>query len=76
MNEIILRGGWRASMSTLIERGTSVTLADGAHDPVPVQGRHAEIARQFSGVTHVVHPCAGHELPLVHPEWCRRLIDP
>ena len=70
MNGIIRRGGWRPALAALADAGVPVVLADGTRDPVPAQGRSAQLAREYGNVRTVVHPSADHELPITHPFWC------
>ena len=74
MNGLIRDAGWGESLERLRHAQIPVTLAVGASDPALVPGRNTELARTRLGVTSVVHPVAGHGLPLTHPEWCQRLV--
>ena len=74
MNGLIRDAGWGESLERLCHAQIPVTLAVGASDPALVPGRVTDLARTRPGVTSLVHPVAGHGLPLAHPEWCQRLV--
>lgn len=73
---IVMGAPWRDALTDLNRRGVEVLLAEGACDPVPVSGRAAALAQAHDCVRYMVHPGAGHDLPLSHPVWCRqRILD-
>ena len=74
LNGIIRDTGWYAALGVLGEAGVPVTLAAGATDPVPVNGRAVELARTWSNLGQLVHPSADHGLPLTHPQWCQNVL--
>ena len=74
MNDVICRGGWEAPLAALEAAGTSVLLADGVADPVPVPGRAEDLAMRHRNVMVATHPAAGHQLPITHPAWCLALL--
>lgn len=74
MNGVLLHPGWKESLARLSRNAVPVVIAEGAHDPVPVPGRAADLARTFASVEHRVHPRASHDLPLAQGLWCRNLI--
>ena len=74
MNGVIRHGRWETPLAALAAAGVPVLLADGAHDPVPVPGRAAEVAARHRDVTAATHPTAGHQLPITHPSWCVNLL--
>ena len=74
LDGLIRDSGWSAAVDVLDRADITVTLADGAADPVPVPGRAAELARTRPSINHVTHPSADHALPLTHPHWCHQLL--
>lgn len=73
MNGLIRDDGWRPALDCLDR--VPFVLAVGECDPVPVPGRAAVLAHARLALRSVVHPQAGHGLPLTHPDWCRQLIS-
>ena len=71
---LIRSGAWQPPLAKLAQARVPVVLATGAADPVPVAGRNHELAALHPTVTELVHPSAGHGLPLTHPGWCRDLV--
>lgn len=74
MEQVVLHSEWPTAMATLVAAGIPVHFAAGDRDPVPVQGRTAQLARQYPMVRSVSHPTADHDLPLAEPDWCRLLL--
>jgi pimeloyl-ACP methyl ester carboxylesterase len=74
MNGIIRDSPWSDALTALDGRGVSVTLAEGAFDPVPVAGRADHLARTHRSVTVHRHPQASHDLPLSYTGWCLELM--
>lgn len=75
MEHVVLHSKWQATLATLSSAGVPVLFAAGDRDPVPVAGRTAQLAEQYPTVTSALHPTADHDLPLVEPAWCVRLLD-
>jgi pimeloyl-ACP methyl ester carboxylesterase len=74
LEEVGRSGSWARAIATLSTAGVRVVLAEGGADPVPVPSRSAELAQRHRRVRAVVHPAAGHELPLSDPDWCLATI--
>ena len=74
-DNLVRDGGWAPALEALDERGIRVVIAEGARDPVPVQGRARVLARQLPSVRYEIHEHADHLLPLADPGWCRALIE-
>ena len=70
MNGVIRDSSWQAALGALEAAGIPVLLADGAGDRAPVPGRAAELAQRHTNVAAEIHPGAGHQLPITHPQWC------
>lgn len=74
LEEVGRSGSWARAVSMLSGAGVRVVLAEGGTDPVPVPSRSAELAERYRRVRAVVHPTAGHDLPLSDPDWCLATI--
>ncbi len=74
MNGILLRPGWREAIEALSAREVPIVLANGADDPVPVAGLADELAAQLPYVRPVIHPEAGHDLPVSYEAWAGELV--
>ncbi len=74
MNGIVQGPGWREAMAELNARRVPMVLAEGAHDRVPVPGCATALAERFECAAVLVHPTAGHDLPVSYPNWCAELI--
>lgn len=75
LDELIRDSGWESALRVLEKTTVSVTLAEAAHDPVPVPGRAAHLAAASSTIRHEQHPSANHALPLADGGWCAALIS-
>lgn len=73
-NGVIRHGGSATPLAALETARVPVLLADGAHDPVPVPGRAAEVAARYRKRQVATHLTAGHQLPITHPSWCVNLL--
>jgi pimeloyl-ACP methyl ester carboxylesterase len=75
MTEIVLDDQrWRQSLHTLAQVGVPVVHASGARDVLAPPGVVYELGEDAQALSTVVHPTAGHLLPLEHPEWCVELL--
>lgn len=74
LTDVILSCNWRGPLETLNAAGVPVVIAQGADDPVPVEGRGAELERQYRCVATAVEPGADHQLPLTHAAWAASLL--
>jgi pimeloyl-ACP methyl ester carboxylesterase len=74
LNDVILSCTWRAPLGVLDAAGVPVVVAHGTRDPVPVEDRSANLAREYRCVATAVQPRADHHLPLTHPAWAASLL--
>jgi pimeloyl-ACP methyl ester carboxylesterase len=74
MNEVIRAGGWEGPIRELDRRDVPIALVDGARDQVPVPDRSAQLGRTYDQVGDVMHPTAGHDLPIEEPEWAAHFV--
>ncbi len=74
MEDVVLDSDWSAALATLAADRIPVIFATGDRDPVPVEGRTAQLAARYPTVRSVSHTTADHDLPLAEPDWCRLLL--
>ncbi|MBW0090054.1 alpha/beta fold hydrolase [Pseudonocardia sp. KRD-184] len=72
--DIIRNPAWEPALQHLGATGVPISLLEGAHDPVPVPGRAAELLAAVPVGTHRVRPHAGHYLPMTGAAWCATQI--
>lgn len=74
--DIIRTADWRAALHELDGRSVPVLVLQGAADPVRSDGRIEELAARHAHVRSLLHPHAGHDLPMADPEWCKEAMRP
>lgn len=74
LDGLIRDAAWRPGLQRLAHRGADVWLVEGGRDDVPVPRRAGALAATHPNVRHLVHPDAGHDLPLSRPGWAARQI--
>jgi len=73
LNSLIYSKAWEPALRRLAAAGVPVTLAEAAHDPVPVPGRARKLAAALPGLNRPLHPAADHMLPLADGAWCAQV---
>jgi pimeloyl-ACP methyl ester carboxylesterase len=74
LKSLVRNAEWEPALRRLADAGVTVTLAEGARDPVPVSGRATTLAASLRGVAWAQHPGAGHQLPITDGPWCAAVI--